>query len=75
MSHFILEADDKRLSIRDEDDPHEGMLISMLISIDYDDVDHPRILREARRLVRLLNKHWSQAKRAQPADCEENDED
>lgn len=28
------------------------------LTIDYDDVDHPRVEREARKLARLLNAHW-----------------
>lgn len=28
------------------------------ISIDYDDVDHPTVKREIRKLVRLLNTYW-----------------
>lgn len=34
------------------------------LSIDYDDVDHTAVAYQAKRLVRLLNKHWAEPMRA-----------
>lgn len=28
------------------------------IQIDYDDVDHPQVEKDARKLVKILNEHW-----------------
>lgn len=44
------EVDGKDLHIRGPGD--------LYVVVDYDDVNHPVVLEQARRMVRILNEHW-----------------
>lgn len=49
---FSVHEDDKRLHIVCEDE------FELEISIDYDDVFHPMVLRKAKQLCKILDEHW-----------------
>ena len=49
---------DKALIIRKADE--------LDIAVDYDDVQHKQVLKDAKKIVRLLNKHWYDKKAPTP---------
>lgn len=52
---------DKTIEIYGPPNPRDpdGYFDVLCICVDYDDVNHPSIRRQARKLVAILNEHWA----------------
>jgi hypothetical protein len=57
-NRFTIHENDKRLEIAGP----EGRDFELNIFIDYDDVWHEQVMKQAKQLCRILDEHWPKQK-------------